>query len=157
MGFHSAAARVVVWWPTLFALWLLFVGEWTGLVAVWGMGLSLAAVAAAHVVSRQGMLTARGRWRWVPEVASAAGAVIVDFGILTGTLLAALARRRRRLGVWREDGSAKGASGLCAGRRAWVIVLASWSPNCYVVDVDPDTGRRLMHDLRPCRSSEQPA
>lgn len=156
MRFRSAGARVVVWYPSLFALWLLFVGEWTGLVAVWGVGLSLVAVVAAQVVARQGMLAVQGRWRWAPEVASAAKAVVVDFAILTGALLVALARRRRRVGVWRFDASAKGASQLSAGRRAWVTVLASWSPNCYVVDIDPDTGRRLMHDLRPRRSSEQP-
>ena len=156
MRVGSAVLRTVTWWAVLFALWSLFVGQWTTEVALWGMALSLVAAVAAQVVIGNGMLAAQGRWRWTSEVASAARAVFVDFAILTGALFVALVRRRRRIGVWREDDSARGSSRLAAGRGAWVTLLATWSPNCYVVDLDPDTGRRLIHDLRPHRPSEQP-
>lgn len=156
MGSRSVGARAAVWWPVMFALWLLLAGEWSRPVVIWGVTLSSTAAAAARVVARQGMLTARARWRWVPEVASAATAVVVDFAVLTRALAGAMLHRQRRLGVWRVDDSAAGASRLAAGRRAWVTLVATWSPNCYVVDIDPDTGRRLMHDLRPRRSSELP-
>jgi hypothetical protein len=69
----------------------------------------------------------------------------------------AIATGRRRLGAFGEDRSAAGSGELPAGRRAWVTLVATWSPNCYVLDIDPETGRRLVHDLEPHRLSEQPA
>ena len=42
-------------------------------------------------------------------------------------------------------------------RRAWLALLAGYSPNAYLVDVYPDTGTALLHDLVPRRSSEEPA
>jgi hypothetical protein len=38
-----------------------------------------------------------------------------------------------------------------------VELVATWSPNCYVIDISPESGRRLLHDLRPHRASEQPS
>lgn len=149
--------RSLLWWPVLFALWLLFVGEWTRLVAIWGAGLTLAGTVGAAAVVRRGLLDVRGRWGWLRELGSAAVAVVVDFGILTAELARAIAGRRRRVGVFLVDRSAAGSDRLAAGRRAWITLVATWSPNCYVLDVDAETGRRLIHDLRPHRSSELPA
>lgn len=148
--------RLLRWWPALFALWLLFVGEWTWLVAIWGAGLSLVAAASAVAVGRHGLLDLRGRWAWAPELASAGLAVVVDFGILTRELATAIVRRRREVGVFLHDSSTAGTGRLASGRRAWVTLVATWSPNCYVVDIDRKSGRRLIHDLRPHRSSETP-
>jgi hypothetical protein len=84
--------------------------------------------------------------------------VFVDFGILTWALLAGIARRRivrgeliaraRPRGSWVTQG---------AGPRAWTGLVASFSPNAYVIDVDPEEGRVLLHDLVPYRKSEEPA
>jgi hypothetical protein len=150
--------RWVAWWAVLFGLWLLFVGEWTWLVAVWGAGLSFLATVSAGVVAAQGLLDARGRWSWARELGPSATAVVVDFVILTRALVAAVVTGRREVGLFVEDGSSGAGDGpLAAGRRAWIAVVATWSPNCYVVDIDPGSGRRILHDLQPHRASELPA
>lgn len=156
-GMRAFLLRLLGWWPPLFALWMLFVGEWSWQIAVWGAGLSLIAAAARHIVARRGLPGTRGQPGWWREGASAAAAVVVDFGIITGVLAGAIARRRRQAGTFRWDLSAAGQGPLAAGRRAWVELAATWSPNCYVVDISPESGRRLVHDLRPHRSSELPS
>ena len=154
---RTGVPRVLRWWPPLFALWLLFAGEWSWQVGVWGAGLSLIAAVAGNVVARRGLPGTRGRWGWWREGGSAAGAVAVDFGIVTRVLADAITARRREAGTFRRDLSAAGQGPLAAGRRAWVELAATWSPNSYVVDISPESGRRLIHDLRPHRSSELPS
>lgn len=149
--------RVLRWWPPLFALWMLFVGDWSWQIAVWGAVMALIAAVSADLVAAVGLLDARGRWGWARELGSAAVAVIVDFGILVHVLLKSIAERRRGAGVFLEDTSASGEGPLPAGRRAWVQLVAGWSPNCYVIDISPDSGRRMIHDLRPRRQSERPS
>lgn len=156
-GMRASLLRLLGWWPPLFALWMLFVGEWSWQIAVWGAGLSLIAAASGDIVARLGLPCTRGRWGWWREGVSAAGAVVVDFGIITRVLVGAIVRRRRDAGTFRRDLSAAGQGPLAAGRRAWVELAATWSPNCYVVDISPESGRRLIHDLRPQRSSELPS
>jgi hypothetical protein len=83
--------------------------------------------------------------------------VVVDFGILSWALLASVARRRivrgelisRELaaGSWVTRGT---------GPRAWTVLAASYSANAYVVDVDPEERRVLLHDLVRYRKSESP-
>jgi hypothetical protein len=140
----------------LFALWLLFAGQWSWLVAVWGAGLALVAALGGEVVARQGLLSTGWRPAWLREVGPALVAVVVDFLIVTRALAVAIATGRRRLGVFRQDSSAAGSGELPSGRRAWVALVATWSPNCIVLDIDPQTGRRLVHDLEPHGLSEQP-
>jgi len=43
------------------------------------------------------------------------------------------------------------------GPRAWTVLLSSYSPNAYAIDVDPETRTVLLHDLVPHRRSERPA
>ena len=50
-GAGRRGIRWVAWWAVLFALWVLFAGEWTALVAVWG---------AAWLPSRRLMLLGLG-------------------------------------------------------------------------------------------------
>lgn len=149
--------RVLRWWPPLFALWMLFVGEWSWLTGVCGAGMALIAAASADFVASVGLLDARGQWSWCRELGPAAVAVIVDFGIVVHVLAKSIAAGRREAGVFRHDTSASGQDPLAAGRRAWVEVVAGWSPNCYVLDISPHSGRRLIHDLRPRRQSERPS
>lgn len=46
-------------------------------------------------------------------------------------------------------------TGQCS--RAWTVLLSGYSPNAYVVDIDPETNEVLIHDLIPWRKSEEPA
>lgn len=148
--------RLLVWWVVLFALWLLFAGQWSWLVAAWGAGLALVAALGGEVVAGQGLLSVRWRPSWLRELGPALLAVVVDFLVVTRALAVAVATGRRRLGVFRQDSSAAGSGELPSGRRAWVTLVVTWSPNSYVLDIDPETGRRMVHDLEVHRLSEQP-
>jgi hypothetical protein len=84
--------------------------------------------------------------------------VLVDFAIVIGALFASLIRREIVRGrfVTREL-DAPGDDPTSFGTRAWITLLACFSPNAYVVDVDADKGTVLLHDLVPFRKSEEPA
>ena len=141
----------------LFALWLLFAGQWSWLIAAWGAGLALVAALSGEVVAGQGLLSVRWRPGWLRELGPALAAVVVDFLIISRALVVAMVIGRRRLGTFRQDRSTAGLGELPAGRRAWVTLVATWSPNCYVLDIAPETGRRMVHDLEVHCLSEQPS
>jgi hypothetical protein len=74
--------------------------------------------------------------------------VFVDFAILTWALV------RRREGRYLVRDLAEPAD---EAERAWTVLLAGFSPNAYVVDIDADRRQVLLHDLVPNRRSEEPA
>lgn len=145
------------WWLALFWLWLLLVGEWNReqLVAA-AIAATIAASTAEFARARTGF-GAPLPLRVLADLPPALGTVVVDFGILVWALAAGVARRRiargefvsRELprGSWITQGT---------GARAWTVLVASYSPNAYVVDVDPDARRVLLHDLVRYRRSESP-
>ena len=146
------------WWIALFWLWLLLVGEWNReqLVAA-ALAAAIAAGAAELARSRTGS-GVRFPLSLVTDVPQALAMVVADFGIVVWALVASVARRRIVRGefVSRElDRGSWVARG--AGSRAWTVLVASFSPNAYVVDVDPETRRVLLHDLIRNRKSERPA
>jgi hypothetical protein len=146
------------WWLALFWLWLLLVGVWNSEQVV------AAAIAAAIAASVAELARVRTGFaaplplRLLAAVPEALGMVVVDFGILAWALLAGIARRRivrgelvsRELprGSWVTRGT---------GPRAWTVLIASFSPNAYVIDADPTERRVLLHDLVRNRRSEKPA
>jgi hypothetical protein len=147
----------LAWWVALFWLWLLLVGQWNReQVVAAAIAATIAAFVAEFARTRTG-LSAPLPLRLLVDVPPALGMVVVDFGILTWALLAGLARRRivrgklvlreRPRGSWVTQGP---------GPRAWTVLVASFSPNAYVVDVDPEERRVLLHDLVPHRKSEDP-
>lgn len=148
----------VAWWLALFWLWMLLVGEWNRVGWV-------AAATAAAIGATLGEL-ARSRTgfaaplpsRAIVDVPQALGMVVVDFGILVRVLVVSVARRRVVRGkfVSRElEGGSHAARGV--GARAWTALAASYSPNAYVVDIEPESGTVLLHDLVPNLPSERPA
>ena len=158
----SGAAKHVLpwlaWWIALFWLWFLLVGEWND------QELGAAAIAAtiaaslAELARTQTGFSARVPLRGLADVPGALGMVFVDFGIVMWALLTSIARRRVVRGelVSREfDGGAAAAPGV--GPRAWAVLIASYSPNAYVIDVDPEVDSVLLHDLVPYPPSERPA
>lgn len=146
------------WWVVLFWFWFLLVGEWNN------QEIGAAAIAATIAASLAELARARTGFsiripaRGLADVPTTLGMVVVDFGIVTWALLASLARRkvvRGRLVSRRLEGGAAGAH--APGARAWTALLACYSPNAYVIDVDPETRTVLLHDLVPNRASERPA
>ncbi|HET8751837.1 MAG TPA: hypothetical protein VFM43_04865 [Gaiellaceae bacterium] len=148
----------VAWWLTLFWLWFLLVGEWNvqELVAA-AVASTIAASLAEYARTRTGF-HARVPLRGLADLPQAFGMVVADFGIVAWALVTSAARRRVVRGrlVSRElEGGVAAACGV--GPRALRVLLACYSPNAYPIDVDPETGTVLLHDLVPNRSSERPA
>jgi hypothetical protein len=147
----------VAWWVPLFWLWFLLVGEWNRqeLVAA-AIAATIAASLAEYARARTGF-HARVPLRGLTDLPPALGMVFVDFGIVTWALFTSLARWqvvRGRLVSREVEGGAVGIRGV--GPRAWTMLVGSYSPNAYAIDVDPETGTVLLHDLVPNRPSERP-
>jgi predicted lysophospholipase L1 biosynthesis ABC-type transport system permease subunit len=142
-----------------FWLWMLFVGRWGKTDAVAG---AVVAVVAATVAER-GRRAARVHPRLALErfARSATMPLIVfaDFAVVTYALAASIARRRVVRGRYLARDFAAGPKTTPDGaaHRAWTVLLAGYSPNAYVVDIDPDENVILLHDLVPWRRSEEPA
>jgi hypothetical protein len=134
-------------WLTLFWLWLLLAGEWNRIELIAAAAAATAASALAELVRRR----ARLRLSLPPRAWTAPLMVFVDFGVLAYVLLASLARRRIARGVYRANPLPRQFS------PAAVTLLATYSPNAYVVEIDSETGTALVHDLVPLRASERPA
>ena len=152
------AVAWVAWWLLLFWLWMLLVGEWNR--QEWVAAASAATIAAslAELARSRTGFAARVPLRWLADVPQVLWMVVVDFGIVAWALIASVARRRIVRGelVSRElDRGADAARGI--GPRAWTALAASYSPNAYVLDIDPERQTVLLHDLVPNRSSESPA
>lgn len=148
--------RASLWWTALFGLWWLFVGSWSGWDAVWGAG--LAALATVAALAAGGRRRVRGDLgaRWPGELGAGLLRVVPDFLLLVRVLARAVASGERgpqgRF-VTRDTGL---SGEQAAARRAWVTGVATLSPNAYVLDIDAETGRALVHDLRVDRRSEEP-
>lgn len=138
----------LAWWLALFWLWLLLVGQWNReqLVAA-AIAAAIAAGLAEFARVRTGFAVRLSR-RDLAVLPKALGMVFVDFGIVVRALLVSIARRRVVRGqlVSRKAGDTG----------AWSVLAATYSPNAYPVEVDPDTRRVLLHDLVPHRASEEP-
>ncbi|HET6635685.1 MAG TPA: hypothetical protein VFH77_11760 [Streptomyces sp.] len=147
-----------VWACALFPVWFLFVGEWDPLNAMWGAGASVLTGVTAAFMAGRGLKPPALRLRWLSAVPSTVWQTAVDFGVVTAVLVRSVVHRRRGpVGHFVRTDSSAGAGGRRpAARRAWLTAAVTWSPNAYVIDIDPDTGQALLHDLRPRRASEEP-
>lgn len=135
--------RHVLSWLALFWLWMLLAGEWNR--QQW-----IAAAAAATIAS---LLVGRVRLAWVAGAWRVPVAIVVDFAVLVWALLRSAVHREVVRGEfvrrpWRSDDE---------GLRALAGLLATYSPNAYVVELDRHRRVVLVHDLVPFRKSEEPA
>jgi hypothetical protein len=147
------------WWVGLFWLWMLLVGDWNRIE--WVGGAAVAAVAAtvaelARTLAGVSLEPSFGRMKAAPK---AWLVVFTDFGIVLFALFRSLARREVVRGgyVVRKTDAGEKTTTRGVAHRAWTVLIAGYSPNAYVVDIDPDEGTVLLHDLVPWRSSEEPA
>jgi hypothetical protein len=149
-------ATYVAWWIASFWLWLVYQGEWNRIEWVAAAGAATLAAALATALARRGLLGFR-----VP-LGAAAGArsvplqIVVDFWIVTVALLRRIGGRRVRGKFVIRALPSAGSGAVAAGDRAARGVLATYSPNAYVVDLDPGRHTALLHDLVPNRRSEAP-
>jgi multisubunit Na+/H+ antiporter MnhE subunit len=148
-----------LWFVALFWLWMFLVGDWNRIE--WIAGACVAAVAATIAEGIRG--SARVQLLVPLDVLRSSVLVLpmvfVDFGILLFALGRSLATGRVVRGRYRRRSISPGPKTTPAGaaRRAWIVLLAGFSPNAYVVDIDADDETVLLHDVIPYRRSEEPA
>lgn len=157
MGVGRHLAAWVAWWIALFWLWMLLVGDWNRIE--WIGGACVATVAAS--LAERLRAAAGVRPRVAPHLLSSAlivpAIVLADFGILLWALGVSLVRRRVVRGSFRARAfDPRGDDPAGVAHRAWTVLLAGYSPNAYVVDLDPETQQVILHDLVPHRASEEP-
>jgi multisubunit Na+/H+ antiporter MnhE subunit len=138
---------LVFWWLVLCGLWLLYVGQHTKENAVAGALAAAISVGFAALVARLGLYRFGFRARLLARAATLPWHLVREFAVVALALL-----RGRPAGRFVEyDVPARSA-----GDRALVGLLGSITPNAYVVDVDRDQDRALVHELDPGRSKGGP-
>jgi hypothetical protein len=130
------------WFAALLVLWLLFVATVQDLERIAGLCAAAVGATAAEVVRSQGLLRFRVEWRWL----RLGWRPLLRAGPEFFVVLAALFRRPR--GRFRTlEFPTGGERAVDAGRRAFAVIAPSLSPNRLVVDVDPESGEALVHEL----------
>jgi hypothetical protein len=155
----TAVTAWLCWWVGCFWLWMLHVGTWARVDAVAGAVVAVVAATIAERARRAAGVHPRVAVPVVRRSAMVPIAVVADFAVLTYALASSLARRRVVRGRFLARDFPAGARTTPAGaaQRAWTVLLAGYSPNAYVVDIDLDEDVVLVHDLVPWRRSEEPA
>jgi hypothetical protein len=144
------------WWFVLCLLWLVFVGAWNLVDGVAGVLAAAIAATAALVVRKLGLVSFQPRARSFAGLGRVPLQVFVDFGILVAALARTLAGRPVRGTFVMKELPGRGPGPEAAFARATAAVLATYSPNAYVVDLDLEGGEVLMHDLVRNSASEEP-
>jgi hypothetical protein len=152
------AGAWLVWVAVLWWFWMLLVAEWTTVELVAATCVALPVAAAAELARAKNVGAVRVPLRWVGRAKSVPLTIVTDFGVITWALMRAGARGRRVEGSFRvKPFTPDGTAGEAAGIRAWTTLAAGYSPNAYVIDIDPERGIVLLHDLVPLEMSETPA
>jgi len=146
------------WWLALFWLWLLLVGDWNRIDLIGAAcGAAVAATVAerVRVAARQPLVFPLDRLRTVARMPAI---VVADFGVLMWALLRSLAQRRVVRGAFVTRSFDAGARTTPRGQahRAWTVLVAGFSPNAYVIEIDDERNTVLLHDLVAWRRSEEP-
>lgn len=138
------------WWLGFLPLYLLLAASlsWQEIIA----GVVLAGVAALAVTAtcRAGSLHFHPHWRWLHHFRHLPGRVLADCAVVAAALARALIRREKIEGAFRTIPFDPGGDDAeSAARRALVTAGACIAPNSYVVAVDRERGRLLLHQLVP--------
>jgi hypothetical protein len=147
----------VAWWLALFWLWILLVGQWGPQEWVAAAVAATVAASLAELARARTGFAATVPLRAIADVPQLLAMVVADFGIVVWALLASVARREMARGSFRSRELDRREDAQGVGPRSWVALAASYSPNAYVVDVEPESAVVLLHDLVPNRNSESPA
>jgi hypothetical protein len=132
----------LAWFGGLLVFWLLLVGTVQDVERIAGLAAAAIGATAAEAVRSQGLLRYRVEARWLLRGTRQLLRVAPDFF----RVLAALGRPPR--GAFRTlPFPAGGQRDIDRGRRAWATLTASLAPNRLVVDLDPEQGEALVHDL----------
>jgi hypothetical protein len=138
------------WFGGLFVLWLFLVGTVQNLELVAGLCAAAIGATAAEIALALGPMRFRLEWRWLHRGWPPLVRVVPEFALLLVALF------RRPQGTFRElEFPTGGERAVDVGRRAFAVFAGSLSPNRIVIDVDPETGQAVVHDLLPGASSSE--
>jgi hypothetical protein len=148
----------LIWVAVLWWFWMLLVAEWSTVEIVAASCVSVVAATFAEIARAKDIAPLRIPREWLSAAKTVPLVIVADFGIITWVLVRALLRRERIEGAFRvKPFPPGGAPERAKGIRAWVTLTATYSPNAYVIDIDPDHSAVLLHDLLPREFSEEPA
>jgi hypothetical protein len=138
---------------------MLHVGKWDRIDAVAGAVAAVLAATLAERARRAAGVHPRVALGVLRRSATVPVIVLADFALVVYALAASLVRRRVVRGryIARDVDAGPRTTPEGAARRAWTVLVAGYSPNAYVVDIDPEEHLVLVHDLVPWRRSEEPA
>lgn len=145
-------ASTVAAWLALAATWFLFTGRvsWAEAAA------ALAAAAfAAWVLAARRHAPGRGRWGrpcsgWLATAAGLPWRLVRDAGLVLSVLARRMAGRGELAGSFRTIGFRRvGDAPASRTDRALTTIAASLLPNSYVVGVDREGRRAIVHELVP--------
>jgi len=160
MALLRRAVAWCLWFSVLFWWWMLLVGEWDHeewIAAAAAAALTATVAEACRAIADVDLRVPLERFAHLPL---ALLMVVADFATLVWVLLVSAFGLREFSGRFIHRGASFDAGGRDAEavtRRALTILVAGYSPNAYVVDVDPSEERVLVHDLVTRRKSEEPA
>ena len=140
----------LAWFAGLLILWLLLVGNVAGTERIASLFAAAIGATAAEVVRSLGLLRFTVEWRWLRLTPRQLARVVPEFFLVLSTLV------RPRRGTFQVlEFPTGGERAVDHGRRAWAGLAASFAPNRLVVDLDPESGSVLVHDLVPGASPER--
>jgi hypothetical protein len=143
----------VALWLTTFWLWLLLAGDWNRIEIIAAACGATVSATIGEIARTRAAVEPRVPLRWFARAWSVPHQIVVDFWIVTAALVRSVARRRVVRGEYRAHSFPAGEG---PGVRAWAAWAAQFSPNAYVVEIDPERELVLVHDLVPNRASEEP-
>jgi len=144
------AARWILGWLILGALWLLYQGEWNAIEIYAATAAGALSVVVALLVRKHALPAVRVERRWLARAVRIPWQVVREFGIVSAFLARALLARRVPEGEFRElPFPAGGPRPPDRGRRAFIALATGYSPNSYVIDVDEERDLVLVHVLAP--------
>jgi multisubunit Na+/H+ antiporter MnhE subunit len=145
-----SVGRWALAWLALWALWLLYQGEWNAIQIYAAASAATLTLVVALLVRRLALPAVRVEQRWLVRAVRIPWLVVKEFWFVTAFLLQRGEGEFRRL-----DFPAGGARPADRGRRAFIAIATGYSPNSYVVDVDEDRGEVLVHVLRHVPRGEE--
>jgi hypothetical protein len=153
------AAAWLLWWIALFWLWMLLVGDWNQIEWIGGACVAAVGATIGELARRLSGVSLVPAWGVIRALPSAWLVVFADFGIVMWALVLSLVRREVVRGsyVTRPFAAGDRTDPHGIAYRAWTVLVAGYSPNAYVVDIDTEENTVLLHDLIPWRKSEEPA
>jgi multisubunit Na+/H+ antiporter MnhE subunit len=142
-------------WIALVVLWLMLAGTFSAqelvaavMAATLGLGLGI-------VLVRRGVLQATIRPAWLRSLLPLPGRLLRDTWMVFLALTRHLAAGQPINGSFQElPFQANGPGALDVGRRALVTTVLSFTPNTFVIGIDRERRRMVVHQLVPRPISE---